>query len=260
MSTMASRRGGQPEAARTAVSLRSLRIVPVTGPRQRLKRKKVIAMKRTTVEDVMTTRVVAVTKDASFKEMIIKIREFRISAFPVVDHEGRVIGVVSEADMLNKEANLAADVGPLASILRFRDRAKSAAVTAGELTSPPVVIGPDAPVTEAARRMRDRRVKRLPVINSTRHLIGIVCRSDVLSTFARPDAEIRQEAAEEAIAESFLVDSQPFAVTVHDGVVTLTGYPETDQAGRELVERVRHIEGVVAVRDRLSYAGRSDDA
>ena len=218
-------------------------------------------MKRTSVEDVMTTRVVAVKKNASFKDMVIRMREFRVSAFPVVDHEGRVIGVVSEADMLNKEADLAADVGPLASILRFRDHEKSAAVTAGELmTSPPVVIGPDAPVTEAARRMRERRVKRLPVINITRHLSGIVSRSDVLSTFARPDAEIREEAAGEAIAESFLVDSQPFAVAVHDGVVTLTGYPENDQAGRELTERVRHIEGVVAVRDRLSYAGRPDDA
>jgi CBS domain-containing protein len=213
-------------------------------------------MKRTTVGDVMTTRVVAVKKEASFKEMITKLRDFRISAFPVVDGEGRVIGVVSEADMLNKEADLAGPE-PLASILRFRDHEKSAAVTAGELmTSPPVVIGPDAPVMEAARHMRDRRVKRLPVINDTGHLIGIVCRADVLSVFARPDAEIREEAAEEAIAESFLLDSQPFAVTVHDGVVTLTGRPETDQGGRDLVERVRHIEGVVAVRDRLSYAGR----
>ena len=235
-----------------------VRTVPVTGSRASVPREeKVIAMKRTTVGDVMTTRVVAVHKDASFKEMIVKMREFRISAFPVVDHEGRVIGVVSEADMLNKEADLAADAGPLASILRFRDHEKSAAVTAGELmTSPPVVIGPDAPVTEAARRMRDRRVKRLPVINSSRHLIGIVCRADVLSVFGRPDAEIRQESTEEAIAECFLMDSKPFAVIVHNGVVTLTGHPVNDQAGHELVERVRHIEGVVAVLDRLSYAGK----
>jgi CBS-domain-containing membrane protein len=105
--------GGEP--------LRSLRISPVTGSRQRPGRKKVIAMKRTTVEDVMTARVVAVKKDASFKEMVVKMREFRVSAFPVVDHEGRVIGVVSEADMLNKEADLAGP-GPLSSILRFRDR------------------------------------------------------------------------------------------------------------------------------------------
>jgi CBS domain-containing protein len=220
-----------------------------------------IAMKHTAVRDVMTARVIAVRKDAAFKEMIVKMREFRISAFPVVDHEGKVIGVVSEADMLNKEADLAASPGPLASILRFRDHEKSAAVTAGELmTSPPVAIGPDPPVAEAARRMRDRRVKRLPVINDTGHLIGIICRSDVLSIFARPDAEIRHEAIEEAIAESFLVDSQPFTVTVHDGVVTLAGRPQTDQEGRDLVERVRHVEGVVAVRDRLSYTGRRHDS
>jgi CBS-domain-containing membrane protein len=109
---------------------------------------------------------------------------------------------------------------------------------------------------EAARHMRDCRVKRLPVINSTRRLIGIVCRADVLGVFARPDAEIRQEAIEESIAESFLLDSQPIAVTVHDGVVTLTGQSRNDQAGRELVERVRRIEGVVAVRDRLSHTGK----
>jgi signal-transduction protein with cAMP-binding, CBS, and nucleotidyltransferase domain len=108
--------------------------------------------------------------------------------------------------------------------------------------------------------MRDRRVKRLPVINSSRHLIGIVSRGDVLSTFARPDAEIRLEAAGEAIAESCLGDSRRFAVAVHDGVVTLTGCPESDLAGRELAGRVRHIEGVVAVRDWLSYAGGCDDA
>jgi CBS domain-containing protein len=218
-------------------------------------------MKRSTVRDVMTSHVVAAKRDASFKEMLVRMRDSRISAFPVIDDDGKVIGVVSEADMLNKEAELAADPGPLAGILRFRDHEKAAAATAAELmTSPPVVIGPDAPVAEAARRMRDRRVKRLPVVNSTGHLIGIVTRGDVLGIFARADSKIRHEAIEEAIAESFLVDSQPFSVTVHEGVVTLTGRPETDQAGRELVERIRHVEGVVAVRDRLHYGARRSDS
>lgn len=127
-------------------------------------------------------------------------------------------------------------------------------MTAGELmTSPPVVIGPDAPVAEAACRVRDRRVKRLPVINDTGHLIGIVTRADVLGVFARPDAEIRHEAIEEALAESFMVDSQPFTVTVDNGVVTLTGRPETDQDGRDLVELVRP-PAVAAVIDTLAAA------
>ena len=129
-------------------------------------------------------------------------------------------------------------------------------MTAAELmTSPPVTAGPDTSLAEAARLMRDHRVKRLPVINATGRLIGIVSRADVLSVFTRPDADIHREATEEVIAESILVDSRLFAATVHDGIVTLTGRPETDQAARDLLEAVRHIEGVIAVGDQLSYPG-----
>lgn len=213
---------------------------------------------RSTVGDVMTTHVVAVRKDASFKEMVARMRESRISAFPVIDQEGRVIGVVSEADMLDKEADHAAARAPLAAVLRFREHDKATGITAAELmTSPPVTIGPEAPVEEAARLMRDRRVKRLPVINATGHLIGIISRSDVLSVFTRPDEQIRREAAHEVLSGQFLVGPQRSDVTVRDGIVTISGRPETDQLGRDLIEVVRNIEGVVAVRDRLSYAGES---
>jgi CBS domain-containing protein len=208
------------------------------------------------VRDVMATQVVAVRKNASFKEMIVRMRKSRVSAFPVVDDDGRVIGVVSQADMLDKEADLATGQGPLASVLRFGEHEKAAGVTAAELmTSPPVTVGSDTPLAEAARLMRDHRVKRLPVINATGHLIGVVSRGDVLSVFTRPDADIQREAAEEIIAESFVTDSHRPGMTVHDGIVTLTGHPETRQAGRDLVEAVRHIDGVIAVRDQLSYAG-----
>ena len=210
------------------------------------------------VRDVMAARVVAVRKTASFKEMIVRMRESGISALPVVDGQGRVIGVVSQADMLDMEADLAARQGPLASVLRFGDHEKAAGVTAAALmTSPPVTAGPDTPLAEAARLMRDHRVKRLPVIDATGRLIGIISRGDVLSVFIRPDADIRREAAEEMLAESLMMDSRGLGVAVHDGIVTLTGRPETQQAGRELVEAVRHIDGVIAVRDQLSYADSS---
>jgi CBS domain-containing protein len=208
------------------------------------------------VRNVMATRVVAVRKNASFKEMIVRMRRSGISALPVIDDDGGVIGVVSQADMLDKEADLATSDGPLASVLRFGDNEKAAGVTAAELmTSPPVTAGPDTPLAEAARLMRDHRVKRLPVINATGRLIGVVSRGDVLSVFARPDADIQREAAEEMIAESFVTDSRGLGITVHDGIVTLTGRPETPQAGRDLVEAVLHIDGVIAVRDQLSHAG-----
>jgi CBS domain-containing protein len=211
---------------------------------------------RSTVGDVMTTHVVAVRKDASFKEMVARMRNAHISAFPVIDPGGKVVGVVSEADMLNKEADQATSPGTVAGLLHFRFHEKAAGVTAGELmTSPAVTIGPDALVVEAARLMRDRRVKRLPVVNGTGHLIGIISRTDVLSVFTRPDSEIRHEVTEEVIRGGALVRPQGFSVTVHDGVVTLSGRPENDRSGRDLVEAVRHIEGVVTVLDELSYAG-----
>lgn len=213
---------------------------------------------KSTVKDVMTTHVVAVKRTASFKEMIVRMRKSHVSAFPVVDDAGRVIGVVSQADMLNKEADLAPGPGPLSGILRFRDHEKALGVTAAELmTSPPVTVGPDTPLADAARLMRDRRVKRLPVVNAGEHLIGIISRADVLRVFTRLDAEIRREVAEEVIVETFLMDSQTLAVSVHDGIVKLTGRPETDQLGRDLVEAVRHIDGVVAVKDNLVYLGKS---
>ena len=211
-----------------------------------------------TVTDVMTTQVVAVGPGAGFKEMVVKMRRSRASALPVVDGEGRVIGVVSEADMLNKEADLDTEPGALSGLLRFGEREKAAGVTAAELmTKPPVTIGPGAALAAAARLMRDRRVKRLPVIDDTGLLIGIISRADVLRVFARPDADIRREANEEVIAETFMADSPSVAVTVHDGIVTLTGRTDTGQFARGLVMAVRQIDGVVAVRDQLGYPGKA---
>ena len=210
------------------------------------------------VRDVMTSRVVAVRSDASFKEMVAKMRESRISAFPVVDGYGRVIGVVSEADFLNKEAEQADIQGVLASLLYFRSHAKATGVTAGELmTSPAVTVGPDTPVVDAARLMRDRRFKRLPVVNATGHLIGIISRTDVLGVFLRPDKDILREVTDAVIPASGAQGPTRFTVTVTGGIVTVAGRPENDRAGHELAEAIRRVEGVVAVFDQLRYAGEA---
>lgn len=119
-----------------------------------------------------------------------------------------------------------------------------------------MTIGPDAPAQEAARLMYDRRVKRLPVVNGTGHLIGIVSRVDVLAVFSRPDREIRTEITGDLLLERFLVDPAALEVAVRDGIVTIAGEPETDEVGREIVAAIRHVEGVVAVRDRLRYSDK----
>jgi CBS-domain-containing membrane protein len=210
-------------------------------------------MKTTTVQEIMTARVIWVSKDATFREMAVALREHRVSAFPVVDDDHKVIGVVSEADMLAKEA-LGDEPGVLAGILHRRDQAKARGVTAGDLmTATVVAVRPDDTVEHAAKLMYDRRVKRLPVTDADGRLVGIISRADVLSVFDRTDEAIRKEITEGVLLSEFLTDPLIFSVTVKDGIVTLSGRPETNETGHEIVRRVRHLQGVVAVRDRLDY-------
>ena len=213
-----------------------------------------------TVKDIMTTRVIWVKKDASFRDMAAALRKHRVSAFPVLDDDGKVIGVVSEADLLTKEAlglEPQGMPGMITGLLRHKEHEKARGITAGDvMTSPAVIITPDDTVERAARLMYTRKVKRLPVVDANGHLAGIVSRADVLSVFDRPDEEIRTEIRDRVIRDAFLIDPATVGVIVKDGVVTLGGRPETNDVGHEIVQRVRHVPGVVAVRDRLSYLPR----
>jgi len=207
-----------------------------------------------TVKDVMSTHVIAVRERAGYKEMAAMLRDQRVSAFPVIDDDNKVIGVVSETDLLAKEALEGTVPVTLQSLPRQHVRSQVNGVTAAELmTKPAVTIGPDKSVTDAARLMFNMRVKRLPVVSDDGTLIGIVTRSDVLSVYSRPDAQIQQQVIQNLILGTFPYDPDRFTVTVKDGIVTIEGAPETSRAGLDIVDAVRHMEGVVAVRDRLSY-------
>jgi CBS-domain-containing membrane protein len=206
-----------------------------------------------TVKDVMSTHVIAVRQDAPYKHMAAMLRDQRVSAFPVLDDDDKVIGVVSESDLLAKEA-LEGTVPRTLLGRQERVRKQVNARTAADLmTKPPVTIGPDEPVTHAARLMFNQRVKRLPVISDDGTLIGIVSRADVLSVYNRPDADIQRQVTQELMLGTFLFDPDRFTVTVKDGIVTIDGTPETTMAGLDIIDATRRMEGVVAVRDRLSY-------
>jgi len=205
-----------------------------------------------TVKDVMTAEVVAVKRETTFKEMAAVLRRYRVSALPVVDDTGRVVGVVSEADLLAKEA--LADPGVVAELLHHKDVRKAEGLTAGDLmTRPAVTAAPEDPVEQAVRMMHFMRVKRLPVVNSGGQLVGIVSRSDVLAVFDRPDEDIRKDIVDTMLRHEFLIDQRLFKVTVESGVVTMEGCPETAALGHALVRKARHVPGVVAVRDHLTY-------
>jgi CBS domain-containing protein len=189
--------------------------------------------------------------------MAARLRKFRVRAFPVLDGDNKVIGVVSEADLLTKGVLNGGHSGMpamITGVLHHREQEKAASVTAGDLmTHPAVTITPEEPVEQAARVMYLRKVKRLPVVDGEGRLVGIISRSDVLAAYNRPDEEIWREITGEVILNGFLVDPARFAVTVQEGIVTLEGTPENLQLGRDIVAATRHVEGVVAVRDRLSY-------
>jgi len=205
---------------------------------------------QTAVKDVMTTRVIWVRKDAPYRELAAALRTHRVSAFPVLGDGDKVIGVVSEADMLAKEA-LDGEPGLFSGLLHHRDAEKARGITAGDLmTAAVVAVAPEDTVEHAAQLMYSRKVKRLPVIDGRGHLVGIISRADVLAVFDRTDEDIRREITDEV---TLLVDPQAFDVTVSGGIVTLTGVPETNEVGHQIVQRIRHVQGVVAVRDRLSY-------
>jgi len=217
-----------------------------------------------TVRDIMTTNVVTVRADASFKEIAVRLREHRVSAFPVLDKDGTVIGVVSEADLLLKEAQPLSEEEALSEedalegarpgILRQRAQEKARALTAADLMSrPAVTVGVEDSVEHAARLMYARGVKRVPVTDAAGRLVGIVSRADVLSVFGRADEEIREQIVAEVIRGEFGADPERFGVTVADGIVTMTGRPGSVSLGRDLLSRVRHVQGVVSVRDRFTY-------
>ena len=207
------------------------------------------------VRDVMSAHPISVLKTASFKEIATRLREYRVSAFPVLEDDGTVVGVVSEADLLAKEA---LDVGHhglrglIAGIVHRRAFRKAAGVTAGDLmTSPAVTTGADETVERAARLIYTRGLKRLPVVDAEGRLTGIISRSDVLAVFDRPDEEIRLEIIGQVIPR--LSEPSWYWVRVKDGIVTLEGTPETTSIGHKVLDQVRHVQGVVAVRDRLDY-------
>jgi CBS domain-containing protein len=210
-----------------------------------------------TVRDVMTADVVAVKQDATFKDIATLLRLYRVSAFPVVDDDQVVIGVVSEADLLPKEALVAGSglpPGRLSVVLHRREFSKAGGVTAADImTRPPITITQDEPVTSAARLMYSCKVKRLPVVTEDGRLVGIISRADVLSVYSRPDEEIRQEIRQDVILTGFLTDPDRFTITVKDGIVTLQGRPETAGSGHDIVAETWRVEGVVSVCDLLTY-------
>ncbi|MGW3148274.1 MULTISPECIES: CBS domain-containing protein [Streptomyces] len=213
-----------------------------------------------TVSDVMTHTVVAVGRDAPFKDVVELMEQWKVSALPVLEGEGRVIGVVSEADLLPKEEFRDSDPDRFAQRQRLADLAKAGALTAEELMSAPAVtVHADATLAEAARIMARRKVKRLPVINDVGMLEGVVSRADLLKVFLRSDDELTEEVRQEVVDRLFPLSADHIQVEVTEGVVTLTGWVDGTALVGAAERLARAVEGVVDVRCNLVPASARSD-
>ncbi|MFB7462325.1 CBS domain-containing protein [Streptomyces sp. NPDC056224] len=200
-----------------------------------------------TVSDVMAQTAVAIGREASYKEIVELMHQWGVSALPVLEGEGRVVGVVSEADLLPKEEFRQDDPADPALPGWTEEASKAGAVLAGDLmSSPAVTVHADSTIAEAARIMARNGVKRLPVVSGIGMLEGVVSRSDLLKVFLRPDEEIEDEVRTAVLADP----ASPAGVdcTVEEGVVTLRGDLRDRALAPLVVRAVRAVEGVVDVR------------
>ncbi|MDI3406853.1 CBS domain-containing protein [Streptomyces cavernicola] len=202
---------------------------------------------RYTVSDVMSHTAVAVGRGASYKEAVELMQQWKVGALPVLEGEGRVVGVVSEADLLLKEEFKQEDPHLPE---QARAAVKAAAVLVEDLmSSPAVTVRAHATLPEAARVMAQKGVKQLPVVNGVGLLEGMVSRSDLLKVFLRSDQEIADDIHQ--VLDGLPLPG-PVHVTVRDGIATLRG-PLRDRTPLPLLARaLRTVEGVVDVRLELA--------
>ena len=198
------------------------------------------------VLDLMTTEVVTVTPGMSLKEAARTMTDLGVSGLPVLDDQGRIVGIITEADFLAREAGRAEPRRRrLLDALFSEPQVAEAENVEQAMTLDPVVIYPEASLTEAARVMVNHGVKRLPVVDAEGKLRGVISRADVVAAFTRPDDVIEDEIREDVIRRILFLEDGAVDVKVADGVVTLRGTVPTKSDARLLEELTRRLDGVV---------------
>jgi CBS domain-containing protein len=213
------------------------------------------------VKELMTEKVIAVGPEAPLKDVAAILIEHRISGLPVISEQNKVLGVVSEADIVVKERGPKPRHGGLFGWLLeggLPNEEKLSARTAGEaMTSPAITIGEQSHVSRAARLLSEEGIKRLPVVSLNGRLVGIITRADLVRAFARSDAEIAREIREDVIRRTLWIGETEVEVGVEQGEVTLSGEVERRTDADLLPSFVARVPGVISVSSAVTW--RWDD-
>lgn len=200
-----------------------------------------------TVRDVMIEDVVSVSSSTPFKRLVDLLWINEVSALPVVDERGVLIGVVTESDLLARAEFKPAAPSGSTSKARLLEKLETAApLTAGDLmTSPVITARPDATLADTARLMRTTKLRRLPVLDRAGALVGMVSQVDLLKVFFRSEETMEWDVRD--VLKRRLANPDAVDVRIADGVVHLKGLapasPDTDR----LVAALDSLPGVVAV-------------
>ncbi|WP_182881432.1 MULTISPECIES: CBS domain-containing protein [unclassified Microbispora] len=203
-----------------------------------------------TVRDVMNRFVVAVEADASFGEVVTAMCRFHVGAVPVVDGERRVLGMVSEDDLLLKDMDRRMGDLLFEGPTRHRERRKAAGRLVRDLMSTPAItVTEDTPVRQAAWLMHRNRIKDLPVVDEqTGRITGLVRKSDLIRVFCRSPEDIHDD-----VLDAIGRHSGRCSMRVEDGIVYLDGSVERRSQLRTLLEDIWRVDGVVDVDSDVSY-------
>jgi CBS domain-containing protein len=212
-----------------------------------------------TVGDVMTREVVTVAPDATFKDAVRLLERHRVSGLPVVDAQGRLVGIVTEADLLNKAEKREPDAYVLESRRHRLDRSRAAALdVASAMSTEVATVLPDSPIALAARQMHSRGFKRLPVVDEAGLLVGIVSRGDLLKVFLRSDDDMRAEIARILEHAERELGGTDLRADVAGGIVELGGTFKSKSQVDATLRAVARVDGVVGIRNRMVH--ESDEA
>lgn len=211
------------------------------------------------VRDLMTIDPLTTTPDTPLKEAARIMVRHRVSGLPVMEGD-RLVGIVTEGDFLRQEADRDQPYRlSLLEALFGNGTAEPSVETVGEaMTDKVFTVSPDATLSEAARVMAKRGIKRLPVVDEDGALLGIISRADVVNAFTKPDDVIEDEVRQDIIKRLLFLEPDAVDIEVDEGVVTLRGELENRTEAHLLEELTRRIAGVVKVVSELTF--EVDDA
>ena len=215
--------------------------------------------------DVMVSPVITVRPSASVKEVAKIFLERRISAVPVVDDQGKIVGIVSEGDLLHRSEADTQRQRPWWLLALTRDDALAADYVKAHarkvsdvMATEVITAGPDTPLHEIASTLEKYAIKRVPIVKDGQ-LVGIVSRANLIQAVASDRKKLEISLSDTTIRDKLLahLKSQRWAhtgllnATVSDGVVDLWGISNSDTERKAIRVAAESMPGVVAVNDHL---------